>query len=95
MRRTQEFFGDQELALIYIAKKLKEALKLEALLTGAGLDYLVEADSYRGGLIFVTERIGAFFYVVPEMEEAARRLMAANGYRPFEKLGPPPESPGV
>jgi hypothetical protein len=95
MKRNQEFFGDRELALIYIARKLKEALKLETVLTSAGLDYLVEADSYRGGLIFVTERIGAFFYVVPEMEEAARQLLAANGYRPFEKLGPPSGSPGA
>ena len=40
--REPDFFEDRELSLIYIAKKLKEALALEQLLTEAGLDYLVE-----------------------------------------------------
>jgi hypothetical protein len=95
MKQNAEFFGDQELVLIYIAKKLKEALKLESQLTSAGLDYLVEADSYRGGLIFVSQRIGAFFYVLPAAEDAARQLLVANGYRPFERLEPPPGSQGT
>ncbi len=86
MRKDAAFFGEQELALIYIAKRLKEALRLESLLTGAGYDYLVEADSYRGGFIFQTERIGAFFYVAPDAENSARELMAAHGYRPYEPV---------
>ncbi len=86
MRKTADFFGEQELALIYIAKKLNEALKLESLLTGAGFDYLVEADSYRGGFVFQTERIGAFFYVTPAVENSARELLSANGYRPYEPV---------
>jgi hypothetical protein len=40
------------LALVYVAKRLKEALRLEELLTAAGLEYLVEPDKYRGGIIF-------------------------------------------
>jgi len=87
MRQSAEFFADQELALVYIAKKLNQALKLEALLTSAGYDYLVEADNYRGGFVFVSERVGAFFYVAPQSELAARELLSANGYRPFEPLG--------
>ena len=86
MRQTAEFFGDQEMALIYIAKKLNEALRLEALLAGAGYDYLVEADNYRGGLVFQTERVGAFFYVSPTSENAAREFLTANGFRPFEPV---------
>lgn len=84
MRRDADFFGDQELSLIYIAKKLKEALALEDLLTRAELDYVVEPDKYRGGVIFQTERVGAFFYVVPEQDAHVREYMAANGYRPWE-----------
>jgi hypothetical protein len=84
--RKAEFFGDRDLALIYIAKKLKEALALEKLLTGAGYDYLVETDTYRGGFIFQTARVGAFFYVLPEAEQGARNLMAANGFRPYKPL---------
>ncbi len=84
MRREEEFFGDKDLALVYIARKLKESLALEELLTRAEFDYLVEADRYRGGVIFVSERIGAFFYVDPTREEQAREFLAANGYNPWQ-----------
>jgi len=87
MRRPPEFFGDQELALIYIAKRLTEALALESLLTGVGYDYLVEPDRYRGGFIFQTERVGAFFYVAPSAEMDARALLQQHGYRPYDPLG--------
>lgn len=52
MRREPDYFGDKDLDLIYVAKKLKEALRLEEFLTGAGVDYLVEPDKYSGGIIF-------------------------------------------
>jgi len=84
LRREPDFFDDQELILIYMAKKLKEALRLEELLTGAGLDYLVEPDKYTGGVIFRSERIGAFFYVAPENEGAARDVMHRAGFTPYE-----------
>jgi hypothetical protein len=79
-----EYFEDQELSLIYVAKKLKEALALEKLLTEAGLDYLVEPDRYSGGIIFRSERVGAFFYVAPPDEPAARETMRSAGYKPYE-----------
>jgi hypothetical protein len=82
--REPEYFGDQELSLIYVAKKLKEALALEQLLTEAGLDYLVEPDRYSGGIIFRSERVGAFFYVAPLDETAAREAMRGAGYKPYE-----------
>ena len=84
MRQDAEFFGEAELSLLYIAKKLKEALSLEETLTAAGLDYLVEPDTYRGGIIFASERIGAFFYVAPEQLESARELLRANRLKPYE-----------
>jgi hypothetical protein len=82
--RDLDFFEDRELSLIYVAKKLKEALALEKLLTDAGLDYLVEPDRYSGGTIFRSERVGAFFYVAPEHEVTARETMRRGGYRPYE-----------
>ena len=82
MRREPDHFGDQELTLIYIAKRLKEALRLEELLTQAGLDYLVEPDKYSGGVIFQTERVGAFFYVAPGDEGAAKDTLARSGFKP-------------
>jgi hypothetical protein len=84
MRREAEFFGDVELSLLYVAKKLKEALALEEVLTGADVEYLVEPDTYRGGMIFVSERIGAFFYVVPDRLDAAHDILRANKYKPYE-----------
>jgi hypothetical protein len=85
MKRDLEFFGgdEVELELVYIAKKLKEALKLEGQLSDAGHDYLVEADKYRGGLIFQTERVGAFFYVPPEKADQVRKFLADLGYRAY------------
>ncbi|NUQ33561.1 MAG: hypothetical protein HUU29_01285 [Planctomycetaceae bacterium] len=84
MRREPEFFEEQELALVYIAKKLKDALALEELLTRAEFEYLVEPDRYRGGVIFQTERVGAFFYVTPVEEGRVREFLAANGFQPWD-----------
>ena len=84
MRQNPEFFGDIDLPLLYIAKKLKEALKLEETLTAAGIDYAVEPDTYRGGIIFATERVGAFFYVAPEALDEARQVLRGINYKPYD-----------
>jgi len=84
MRQEPDFFGDQELALVYVARKLKEALALEQLLTEAGFDYLVEPDKYSGGIIFRSERVGAFFYVAPENENPVREAMRRDGFEPYD-----------
>lgn len=81
MRRDPDFFENHPLALIYIAKKLKEALRLEDVLTGAGVDYAVEPDTYKGGVIFASERIGAFFYVLPDAVESAKVVMLRQGFK--------------
>ena len=74
----------EELSLVYVAKTLKEALRLEEVLTGAGFDYLVEPDTYRGGVVFVSERVGAFFYVDPADDPAARAAMHRAGFSPYQ-----------
>jgi len=84
MRREPEHFGEVELALLYVAKRLKEALRVEEVLTGAGFDYLVEPDTYRGGVIFSSERIGAFFYVGPSDDEPARTALIRAGFKPYQ-----------
>jgi hypothetical protein len=83
MKRDASFFEGKEPTLVYIAKKLKEALRLESVFTSAGLDYGVEADEYKGGVIFRSVRVGAFFYVLPEAVEAAHDLMQRHGFKPF------------
>lgn len=84
MRQEPAFFEDHEPVLVYIAKRLKDALRLEGIFTSAGVDYGVEADQYRGGIIFQGLRTGAFFYVLPDAADAARRVMTDNGYRPVD-----------
>jgi hypothetical protein len=84
MKRDADFFGEGRAELVYIAKRLRDAQRLESILTAAGVDYGVEADTYRGGIVFRTERIGAFFYVLPEALEATYRVMRDKGYQPLE-----------
>lgn len=86
MRHEEAFFGEQELVLIYIAKRLREAKKIEDMFDAAGLEYLVEPDSYRGGVLFVRELIGAFFYVTEAQAEAARSCLRAAGIKPYEPV---------
>jgi hypothetical protein len=81
MRQDASFFEDREMELIYIAKRLKEALKLEEALTESQVDYAVETDTYSGGVIFRSERVGAFFYVLPEVVERAQAVMETAGFR--------------
>ena len=84
MRRDAEFFGDQELDLIYIAKRLRDALRLEKALTSANLDFAVQTETYRGGIIFPSDRVGAFFYVAPAIAAAARDVAKSIGLRPYD-----------
>jgi hypothetical protein len=82
MRKDHDFFQDREVELVYIAKRLSEAKKLEELLTSASVDYLVETDQYFGGFIFQRVRIGAFFYVQRDAAGPARQVLLESGYRP-------------
>ena len=89
MRQEPSYFEGHEPVLIYIAKKLKDALRLEDLLSAGGVDYGVEADEYRAGVIFRSVRAGAFFYVLRDQLAPAHQLMRNNGFIPYE--GPPPD----
>ena len=82
MKQEPQFFEGRDARLLYIGRRLNDALALETLLTESGVDYGVEADTYRGGVIFKNDRIGAFFYVLPERLEHARELLVQNGYVP-------------
>lgn len=83
MRRDAEFFGDLELDLVYMARRLREALKLEKLLTDAGIDYLVETGPYTGGLLIKRDLTGAYFYVSPADLERTRELLISNRLKPY------------
>lgn len=85
MKQEASFFDNRRPVLIYIAKKLRDALRLEAILDSAGVDYGVEPDEYRGGVIFRTVRVGAFFYVPAENAPAAREILRSNSFTPNEE----------
>ena len=85
VRKEPEDFDGRDLSLIHVAKKLKHALRLEHLLTEAGLDYLVQPEEYSAGMIFRTKRVGAFFYVLSHDDAAAREVLRRGGLTPFEQ----------
>ncbi len=84
MRREPEFFGDRELSLIYMARRLKHALAVEKILDDSGLDYALETGPYQSGLLFFSTRTGVFFYTTPEDEARARSLLSERGYKVYE-----------
>jgi hypothetical protein len=85
MKREADYFDGVEPELIFVAKRLRDAIRLEAALTAAGIDYAVEPDEYEGGIIFRSRRVGAFFYVRPEFRESAVAVMLENGYVPVKE----------
>jgi hypothetical protein len=84
MKRDPEFFGETELNLVFMARRLREALKVEELFTAAEIDYLVETGTYTGGLIMKRDLTGAFFYVTPEAQAQAAQVLLSNRYKPYE-----------
>jgi hypothetical protein len=86
LRKEAEYFDDQTVVLVLIAKRLREAKAAEDMLTQGGINYCVEADQYEGGLLFRTTRTGAFFYVAARDEQAAVDLLERSGIGPL-----PPE----
>ena len=79
MRRDSEYFGDAELTLLYMARRLPDALRLEELLEANGVDYLVETGTYTGGLLMRRDLTGAFFYVAPDSLSASEREVTRSG----------------
>lgn len=80
-RRNPEHLDGVEPVLIYMARKLRHAIRVEEMLTDAGIDYVVETDTFAAGFIFRTERTGAFFYVAPVDHERAISTIEREGFK--------------
>ena len=80
MRRESEFFEEQELVLVYMARRLKHALAVEKLLDESGVDYFLETGHYQSGLLFRTTKVGVYFYTTSPEEARARALLSARGF---------------
>jgi hypothetical protein len=89
MRRDAEFFGDRELILLYMARRLKHALAVEKIFTESGMDYFLQTGPYLSGLLFRTSKVGVFFYSTPEDEARARAMLIEHGFKVYD-----PENPG-
>jgi hypothetical protein len=83
MRRDSEHFGNLELDLLYMARRLKDALKLEEILTTAGVDYLIETGTYTAGFLMKRDLTGAFFYVAPDDLAASQILLSEHKMQPY------------
>jgi hypothetical protein len=83
MRRDAEYFGNAELDLVYMAHRLRDALKLEGILSNASIDYLVETGTYVAGILMKRDLTGAFFYVAPADTERTKELLLGNNYKPY------------
>jgi len=82
VKRDADWFEGCEPELVFIAKRLRQAEKLESIFTESGIDYGVEPDHYESGLILRSVKVGAFFYVRPESRERAETVMREYGFVP-------------
>jgi hypothetical protein len=94
MRRDAEFFGDRELILLYMARRLKHALAVEKMFTEGGIDYFLETGPYLSGLLFRTTKVGVFVYSTCEDESRARAMLMEHGFKVYDaenpgSVGPP------
>ena len=86
MRRDPVEYDGQEVELVYIAASLGEAHRIESILDNQGIDYTIEVEHYRSGIIFASVRAGAFFYVALESAGRSRETLKQFGYKVQEPL---------
>jgi len=74
-------FDGRAVDVVYIAARLPEAKRVEALLTGHGVDFAVDSEPlWRRVLgIFPVEYEGVGFYVAAEQIDTCRRLLREAG----------------
>ena len=65
---------------VFIARTLRQARRVETLLTGAGVDYTVQVEPYGRSLLFGTIRHGAAFYVAAAQAAHCRKRLAEAGF---------------
>jgi hypothetical protein len=63
---------------VYIAARLGEAQRVEAVLTEDGTDYVVSVELFRAGLLSRPHH-GAVFYVPASRADRCRELLVATG----------------
>lgn len=74
-------FSNPEIIRIYIAKNVKEAEKIEKLLTDNDIDYAISLEPFLPPSLLQSERMGAAFYVQSAQETLCRQLITDGGLR--------------
>ncbi len=74
-------FSDLEISRVYIAKNIKEAERIETLLTENNIDYAVSLEPYLPPSLLQSERMGAAFYVETAQGDLCRQLIAQKGLK--------------
>ena len=75
-----EALDNHELTRIYIAGTLAEAKEVESLLSGHGVDYVVQVEAYRASILF-GPRNGAAFYVTKTQAPFCLEHLVASGFQ--------------
>ena len=79
-----EWFSDKEVSCVYIAGGLREARRVEDVLTQLAIDYAVEVEPYRKAvyaLFSLGTYAGAAFYIRYEQASLARSALLEAGLR--------------
>jgi hypothetical protein len=63
---------------VYVAATLREALRVEEVLTASGVDYIVQVEEFATSLLF-SARHGAVFYVATGQAAYCRHRLTAEG----------------
>lgn len=69
----------EDLERIFIARTLRQARKVEALLAEANVDYVVQVEPYGRSFLFGTIRHGAAFYVAAAQAPHGRERLIGAG----------------
>jgi hypothetical protein len=71
-------FEDIDARLIFLARTIKEAERVEQILNDQGIDFTVQLEFYLAGILFTRERAGIGFYVYADQAESCRELLRRN-----------------
>jgi hypothetical protein len=75
-----EEFEERQSELIFIARTVREARRVEALLTAEGIDYAIALEPFlHGGVFGVVTLTGLGFYVLSGQASDCRELLGRCG----------------
>jgi hypothetical protein len=82
-RVSIEAFSDKQVEPVYVAATLREARRVEEVLTRQGIEYAVEVEPFVRYLFLLIPRVhaGATFYVLSDQRVFCRKALESAGLR--------------